>query len=275
MASATSDDNHLDAGGGSRQPAPPHGPGQDRGVRTWLAAAFAACFLLIAGCATHARHEWLVLFFDGVPPEPGAVTNAPAAQAGTVAVKTNLLIAPPEPKVFVHGPYADRECTACHESKFSQRMRGKLKEVCLGCHSDLLDKAKSTHSPVEDGECLQCHNPHQAPRKFLLVKKPTELCVECHDDTAKAKYPHAPVSEGECLECHKPHASDQPHLLARKGGALCYTCHDQGDVKGVSAHAGMGDAACTGCHDPHGSDRKFMLKAGKGVPSGAPAPTTP
>lgn len=228
--------------------------------RTGRALAIALTLMVAAGCATRTRHEWLVLFFDGVPPEPGTETNAAHSVAGSVAHGTSgtNAPAPPLPKIVIHAPYGDRECNGCHESAFSQKMKGPLKDVCLGCHADLLDKAKSTHSPVDAGECLQCHNPHQSPRKFLLTKKPTELCIECHDDMSKVKTPHAPVAGGECLECHKPHVSDQPHLLARKKSAICTSCHD-GTADGKTPHAPAKDGDCVECHKPHGSDLPHML----------------
>ena len=147
------------------------------------------CLALLAGCATETKQKWLTLFFDGVP-KPGAATNAPVQTVGVQpAPATNAPAKapapPPPPQLVIHPPYAKRDCTACHESQYSQKMKGKPGEVCFTCHQETQKNfaaAKVKHQPVENGECVSCHAPHNSANKKLLVKTGEKLCYECHED---------------------------------------------------------------------------------------------
>ncbi|MCX6996593.1 MAG: cytochrome c3 family protein [Kiritimatiellaeota bacterium] len=150
--------------------------GAGRRRRCWpraLRLAPLGVLLLGAGCATMTKHDWLCFFFffDGVPGAPGS-TQPPAPGAGAddapVVLRSQPAPTPAPLPVYRHAPYADDECTACHESKFSQRIKQKPKDLCFTCHDDFLAKAKVKHAPAEGGECLACHNPHQSENKHLL-----------------------------------------------------------------------------------------------------------
>jgi predicted CXXCH cytochrome family protein len=105
---------------------------------------------LLSGCSTENKHKWLTRFFDGVPPLGGA-TNAPAPTLATQPATTNEVAATqPQPqtqqaKIFLHQPYAKRQCTECHESQYSQKMKGKAGEACFACHENFLKTAKVKH----------------------------------------------------------------------------------------------------------------------------------
>ena len=176
-----------------------------------------AVLLLGAGCVTMTKHDWLCFFFDGVPGAPGTPSaQKPAPEVDSEGYPVVLRpVQPPgrAPKIYQHAPYADNTCTDCHESKFSQRLKKKSKELCFTCHDDFLAKAKVKHAPAEAGECLSCHNPHQSEQKALLTRKGKALCLECHEDASTGKVKHAPVADGECLACHAPHQSEQKFLL--------------------------------------------------------------
>ena len=94
----------------------------------------------------------------------------------------------------MHPPFAQRDCTACHESEFSNAMRGKPGEVCFNCHKELQKTflaGKVKHQPVDEGDCISCHNPHHSPNKNLLVAKGNDLCLTCHDDPlSNMKFKH-------------------------------------------------------------------------------------
>jgi len=217
-----------------------------------------------AGCASMTKHDWLNLFFDGVP---GGSSAAPAGKPiqgvdndGYPVVLRATAPTPPESrKINLHPPFGDNDCTACHESKFSQQIKQKPPGLCFSCHDDFLAKAKVKHSPAEEGECLSCHNPHQSEEKFLLLRKGKALCAECHDDMTPGKFKHAPADEGECIACHNPHQSDQKALIRRAGKALCAECHDD-MTKGKVKHAPAEEGACLDCHKPHSSDVPFLLR---------------
>jgi len=181
--------------------------------------------LLTVSCTTpRTRHEWLTMFFDGVPPESGKVSSdvpgtgeEETEQESTITRETSVK-RQKKPPMIVHDPYAERNCKACHASQFSQKLVGNIIDICLSCHEDFFESATVKHSPAEEGECLECHHPHESKEKYLLL--------------------HA-----------------EP--------ALCYECHDEDDVEEQKAHAEIGKAACTSCHDPHKADNDALLKPGK------------
>lgn len=219
--------------------------------------------LLETSCTTtRTKDEWLRVFFDGVPTEEErqaaanpAVEQPPESKHAEVAARLATVLVRP---TSVHSPYEDHDCKGCHESSYSQKLRGTVKEVCLSCHEDFPTEAKSVHYPVEEGECLECHSPHESEHPFLLVRPRATLCVECHDDLVDAQNKHDPAEEGECLECHSPHASDNASLLLRTGNALCYECHDS-VTEAEFKHDPAAEGECLACHSPHASDNPSLL----------------
>ena len=220
--------------------------------------------VLLAGCRTGTEQKWLSFFFDGVP-QPGAA-KADARTSATILVKPTVVTntATITLKVFPHPPYAKRDCTVCHESQFSNRMRGQRGEICFTCHTVLHTNfvaAKVKHQPVDEGDCTSCHNPHVSANTKLLQKTVPALCLYCHDNfLEKAKFQHDVVED--CAGCHKPHQASEPGLLAKNILKLCGDCHEDKDLKAVKAHAGAEGRSCVACHDPHVGKDKFLLKAG-------------
>src|SRR5437867_3643000 len=85
---------------------------------------------LLLGCATETKHKLLTFFFDGIP-QPGASTNAAPAPTNNASAISNALAQAQvaalasRPPMITHPPYDKQQCTSCHESAFSQKMRGK------------------------------------------------------------------------------------------------------------------------------------------------------
>jgi len=225
--------------------------------------------LVLAGCHSDTKQKWLSVFFDGVP-QPGATNKVSFAGAristtnavGQVTTTTNAL--PPRPKLNVHPPYADHNCTACHESEFSQKMIGKPGAVCFGCHTELQKTfvaGKVKHQPVAEGDCVSCHNPHQSINRKLLVKTGPALCLTCHDDPlAAGKVRHQAVESGDCLDCHAPHSTNFKGLLKKSAKDTCADCHDDLTAKKKVVHQPVGDGDCLECHTPHAGKIKGLLK---------------
>lgn len=231
----------------------------------WPSAAFAALAVsfLIVGCASGTKRKWLTVFFDGVPAE-GSRTNAPApagTNAPAVAAGTTGFVRPEqwvEPVVYRHKPFLNEQCSECHESKFSQRMKGPTTQVCFACHTNFLTKAAVKHTPAESGECMSCHHPHQSVNTNLLLFTGKAACFECHDDfLEKAKVKHAPAESGECLACHSPHVSPHKALLRLAGQALCFECHDDFTEKAKFKHTAVTE--CSACHKSHHSEEAGLL----------------
>ena len=150
-------------------------------------------------------------------------------------------------------------------------------DTCLKCHSKDLSRAnirRSSHTEA-DIACNSCHSVHKpATPKFLLAKKQTDLCYQCHP-AARAQFSmpfkHR-VNEGfiNCSDCHNPHGTNAPiwrsgirprmvdHALGNE--EACLKCHS--DKRGPFAfeHAAVRVDGCETCHSPHGSTNAKLLK---------------
>ncbi len=170
---------------------------------------------------------------------------------------------------FVHPPFGDRSCDACHQKGRAVRARSGKRSAqaatCFACHSDLEEKFGRgiVHVPVKEGRCAACHDPHLSSEPKLVKEKGAALCAGCHAEIVKkatGKGGHAPAKKG-CVSCHDPHRSDSPKLLARTGPALCAGCHDPAKKELRKKHLGadLAKLDCSGCHDPHGSGEGKLL----------------
>lgn len=248
----------------SLPPTPGFRSGRKCSGRTGIAAAVFIVLLLLVGCTTETKHKWLSRFFDGVP--ACSATNAPSAAVEEGVSVTNATVSvaaqPAQPLIphSLHPPYHDGNCTECHESKFSQKMKGPMNTVCFSCHDDFLAKAKIKHQPADTGDCRSCHDPHESLNKKLLLRTGKAMCLECHDDPlAQGKVRHQAVESGDCLDCHNPHASDVKGLLKKPLAPSCFECHDDFLKTARFKHAPAENGECSSCHAPHQSNFKALL----------------
>ncbi len=176
-------------------------------MKLWAVAAYlCAGAVLWLGCNAETRYRILSTVFDGVPP--------PVVQpeAGTETVAAGPVAAPRRTGYREHGPYAARQCNACHESAATNALVAPREELCFRCHELKLDK-KYIHGPLASGGCLACHDPHSSQYPFFLVAEADDFCLRCHDREAVASNPkHAGVTT-ECTACHDAHQSDKRYLL--------------------------------------------------------------
>ncbi|MEW6413175.1 MAG: cytochrome c3 family protein [Candidatus Zixiibacteriota bacterium] len=193
--------------------------------------------------------------------------NCHAAHAGPAGSKGLLL---PD----VHVPFADGDCTSCHDGMKAHQLIAPVNRVCFACHEDFLESTANAvvHAPLqrEDG-CVECHGPHVGYGSKLLLKEGISLCLSCHDDNEfKGKNKHAVAFE-DCGNCHQPHTSANSGLLATADiMELCLTCHE-GAVETHYHPMGVGvtdprtkePLNCVGCHSPHSSDYTAILVAEK------------
>lgn len=165
------------------------------------------------GCSAQAKDKLLRAFFDGVPPpeeeRPLAKDNE-QVQTKTIEPETDL--APKAPVQFIHQPFLENQCDICHDTKYSQRIAVKGKDLCFSCHDDFTKDKFSLHYPVSEGDCLACHDPHKSANKFMLKEAMPEICFSCHDEKG---IKDNPTHEGQnnCSQCHNPHASNEEKLL--------------------------------------------------------------
>jgi predicted CXXCH cytochrome family protein len=167
-----------------------------------------------------------------------------------------------EKSTSAHRPVSDRlSCVNCHNPHSSPEKKlviNSTNELCLKCHnktirtdssvvvniSQVISRAKSVHSPVENGGCVTCHNPHYSEKRALLignfpegqyVKAETdnfELCFMCHDT--------------DLLEAKKTEFGTN----FRNGKDNLHNVHIRGD-KGRN---------CTMCHDVHGAANLKLIR---------------
>ena len=163
-------------------------------------------FLLYScGPMTMTRYKTLSIFFDGVPNPEEEALQAQNAKAGGHEVRQAAAT------YRMHGPYAARLCSACHQPGTNVLIL-PIEKLCFKCHVLQLDK-KYVHGPVASGGCKICHDPHGSSFPYLLVSAARTFCLKCHSEKDIAKNEaHKGVTE-ECTECHDAHASDKVYLL--------------------------------------------------------------
>ena len=154
------------------------------------------------GCSTvESRYKVLSIFFDGVP-DPNAAK---------LVVRQKSTGRP----IFVHKPYAEQNCDACHTATQDIFARAMVPpERCFNCHPNVLSEYPKMHGPVASKECLQCHSAHQSVEPHLLKVESPRLCLNCHLpatlSVATAAHKDPKIS---CLDCHSGHGGPDMRFL--------------------------------------------------------------
>ena len=175
----------------------------------WSIIRWVLLLAILHGCAGKTRYQVLSFFFDGVPP-PGESASGPGRGGQKGGAPATLA-----PRYVAHGPYAAKQCEACHV-KASNRLVMPINELCFQCHA--LDiRKRHLHGPLASGDCKVCHAPHGSRYPFLLVSEPKESCLHCHDADAIARKEVHRRTEAQCTACHDAHSSDNEYLLIRAG----------------------------------------------------------
>jgi len=221
-------------------------------LAAYIVATLTAGAALLAGCGAPTRHEVLTFFFTGVP-EPGQEDQARQAQltaaqtAAEVQQQQELAAAAEQaeyvPAEYVHGPFGAGRCPACHgvsrpvgksgarvenlgafgAAPSGQPFAVPVRELCVGCHTQQGPSFAEQqdlwrHAPVASGLCTVCHDPHSAPRQYLLrAATSIELCTQCHAMSDLLNTPaHARDPRADCLACHNAHVGKTAALLRSK-----------------------------------------------------------
>lgn len=177
-------------------------------MKAWRLALGPLAAVLFVGCEPASRYAVLSTFFDGVP-KPVAITNGPGngdkANGSTVAQLRRA-------KFGEHGPYAARQCDACHASTASNTFVAPRDQLCLRCHDLQLNK-RYIHGPLASGGCISCHDPHSSKYEHLLVSDSGTFCLHCHNTVDIAKVSAHRETKAQCTSCHDPHMSDRKYLV--------------------------------------------------------------
>lgn len=196
--------------GSGRDPITP--PQPRRRLRALRAAALLALAAGWWGCTvTEKNYKLLSFFFDGVPEPPGRPGAATGPARAAASGESMLLSA--------HQFWVDRQCTMCHGEAarmgfFAAGFSELDSNVCLECHTGVLDEYPRLHGPVAAVACLECHNPHSSPHPSLLVAAAPQLCLRCHGFQLRESPPtpeHRDMDQ-DCLACHQGHGGGQGFL---------------------------------------------------------------
>jgi len=176
-------------------------------ARQWLGGATGLLFLvafitLVFGCSPEKHYKTLSFFFDGVP-------NPAAAKTGFTARRG----ASGKP-IFIHKPFADEKCNACHLNTDDIFARAKVRaNVCVECHAAVKIEHRVMHGPVVNDACILCHTPHTSPNEHLLRTPAPKVCLQCHEIPSLSKFtPEHADSKGNCLSCHSGHGGSNHKL---------------------------------------------------------------
>ena len=161
-----------------------------------------------AGCTPEAKYQYLSFFVDGVSPPQETVQKDLIAGRGQRSPSKEF-------QVFVHEPYAEKMCSACHESGMSNKLLYSKEQLCYTCHSFDV-KAKWVHGPLDSGGCLVCHDPHISQYRYLLVAKSEEFCLYCHEKSYILSFKeHVDAISLGCVTCHDAHMSNRRFMLKK------------------------------------------------------------
>lgn len=179
-----------------------------------------------------------------------------------------------------HGPGAAH--VAAHGGKatiraFSVMNATQVLDTCLTCHAKDFSRAnirRSEHTLAEV-VCSNCHSIHKSPvSKFLLARKQSELCYQCHTSVRaqfSMPFKHR-VNEGfmQCTDCHNPHGDFattwrsglKPRMVdqAQLDEEPCLKCHTDKRGPFVFEHPSVRVEGCETCHNPHGSMNAKLLR---------------
>lgn len=173
----------------------------------WRAVAAGLGLLAaILGCASEKqRFQVLSFFFDGVPNPDAPKVDANSTRRTTSSGR----------QVFLHQPYMDNKCDACHQNTADIFAKAQVRrDVCFDCHADVFSKHKVLHGPVANSLCLQCHSPHQSTQDHLLKSPAPAVCTQCHDPAQLSAMPPEHLNpKADCLSCHSGHGGDDRAFL--------------------------------------------------------------
>ena len=168
------------------------------------------------------------------------------------------------------------ECGDCHDLKteaIANAHQGQpfIGSNCLGCHDMHQSDGpkliqKFAHDPYVTKSCDICHKAPVDGKVVLTKTSSKELCLSCHEETAKqiqnAKVQHA-GAKGNCLGCHYPHASDKPGLVRPNPVSACTKCHSaQAKLQKTKKvlHGAAFQTGCPACHESHGGENSHLLR---------------
>jgi len=137
------------------------------------------------------------------------------------------------PKLLARNLHAPLEggCDTCHEGSADRLAEDGDSPLCLMCHDDIGEAAKTAaapHAALELARCADCHNPHASAQRSLVKDPNGAVCTACHEEQAagEGEVAHGVITAIGCEACHEPHGGSREKLLRADAEALCLACHD-------------------------------------------------
>jgi predicted CXXCH cytochrome family protein len=179
-----------------------------------VAIVVATGVLALSCLSPDEKHRVLTFLLDGVPPrQVEGELRSPEEPKGTESTVL-AQIEPPKPRSSQHGPYAQKACDQCHESRDSNRMLAENSALCFRCHESEGFEGAVIHGPLAAGACKSCHDPHKSSHEYLLVAAGGSLCSHCHDArTFPGSGEHRAEQGEDCVRCHDPHSAEHGLML--------------------------------------------------------------
>jgi predicted CXXCH cytochrome family protein len=169
--------------------------------------------VVLHSCVTKSNYRALSYFFDGVPNPDSTSVQKLDISAVIDPGNTNIVINT-QSSGSVHPPYADRDCSMCHDRDKQNKLISNMPDICYMCHDNFSDGNKTVHGPVAGGNCTQCHDPHKSKYKKMLLDNSQELCFKCHQkEDVMNNLIHSDIDSMVCWNCHDPHSSTDKLLL--------------------------------------------------------------
>jgi len=188
----------------------------NRAGKIWLGFLLMAGIILLSQCSPYAGKSLLTFFFDGVPEADSteAVNRESETFYADSANQSTGDPVPEAPITFVHYPYEERECAACHDQNSLGTMVEPQPGLCYTCHEDLSTRYTTLHGPVAGGYCTSCHDPHMSEKEKLLRYTGEQLCFHCHkSESVYRNEMHQDLEGMTCTDCHNPHGGEDRYIL--------------------------------------------------------------
>ena len=122
--------------------------------------------------------------------------------------------------------FGEMTCSDCHDAHNGNNdfllREPTVNQTCFTCHAEKRGPFLWEHAPASE-DCTLCHRPHGSNNDAMLVKRPPQLCQQCHspaDEHPSYAYTPGAIDNPDrnrfllgqsCLNCHsQPHGSNHP-----------------------------------------------------------------